>query len=90
VPFSAQKPRLRLVARDGDLRVVLLRHQTENYRARWQPKQTYAGLARTKRVHQIEKPRIRPFTNRISEQSNLQGIDVLRGPLKTLRFPHLS
>jgi hypothetical protein len=33
--------------------------------------------ARTKRVHQIEKPRFRPFPVRISEQVDLEGIDAL-------------
>jgi hypothetical protein len=54
-------------------------------------KQTYSGrLARTKRVHQIEKPRVRPFPTRISEQPDLQGIDALRGPVSILRFVPLS
>lgn len=80
--YGAPGPRL-LSARDGHA------HAGKGTQAaHWQQKQTYSGpLARTNRVHQVEKPRVRPSAVRISDQSDLLGIDALRGPFRILRFP---
>jgi hypothetical protein len=77
--------------RRGDLRASYRRAKREDDSALWQRMQTHSGrLAGTKRVHQVEKSRVRPFPIRISEQGDLQGVDALRGPLRILRFPPLS